>query len=372
MHLPGELTDRNGVEVRVRRAWPRRDGSLIVEGLEVDGSRVRAGRIDAEGRPSMVPFREDPALPGLSGDGPAGDLLVHRLKRRAVVRSDGQYRKFLAGRKASVIANSHRAAAAALAGSELAVPDVVASDDQSVTLTAVPGVSLHDLGRTVGTGDGPLPAGEGTPPLDRWVRAWELWAHTWPRFVGAAVSPGPSVDVRAHSAEDEVLTIERWIDFAVSFDALGVSEERLRRAAASVVRSLLAGGSPAGLAHRDLHDKQILVDLPACAVGLIDCDTLAVAEPALDLANLSAHLDFRVAQGLLPAGAAVLGKERIRKAAESLQVPDSRFDAYASATALRLACIYAFRPSYRAIARTWFSEVEASLSRRTSSVPTVS
>jgi hypothetical protein len=272
-----------------------------------------------------------------------------------------------------LIANSHRAAAAALAGSELVVPDVVASDDNSVTLTAVPGLSLHDLGRTVGTGDGPRPAspaGEGTPPLDRWDRAWELWAHTWPRFVGASVSPGPSVDARAHSAEDEALTIERWIDLAVSFDALGVSEERLRRAAASVVRSLLAGGSPAGLAHRDLHDKQVLVDLPTCSVGLIDCDTLAVAEPALDLANLSVHLDFRVAQGLLPAGAAVLGKERIRKAAESLQVPDSRFEAYASATALRLACIYAFRPPYRAIARTWFSGFEASLLTRISLSPT--
>jgi hypothetical protein len=374
MKVPGEIPDGDGNTVQIRRAWPRGDGSLIVEGREGGSGRIRAGRIDAGGRASMVPFCADPALPGLSSAAVSGDLLVHRLKRRAVVRSDGLYRKFIAGGKAAAVADAHLAAVARLAESGLKASDVVASDRHSVTLTAVTGVSLHDLGRgsgaglqlapalgASGAGLGPAPepgAGDGFTPLDAWGHAWELWADKWPQFVGASVSAGSMLAARVHSAQDEVRTVERWVELTTAFDALGVSEDRLQGVAASATRSLLAGASPARPAHRDLHDKQILVDSDSGSVGIIDFDTLAVAEPALDLANLSVHLDFRVAQGLLSGGAAALGKQHIQRAAETLQVPDSRFEAYAFATALRLACIYAFRPPYRHVARAWFNAVD--------------
>ncbi|MDF9278664.1 phosphotransferase [Arthrobacter sp. EH-1B-1] len=367
MHIPVELPNDGGPPVRIHRVWPRSDGSLVIEGREPRTGRIRAGRIDAEGCASLVPFRDDRALPGLDAD-PSGELLVHRLKRRAVVRADGRYTKFLAGGKAAAVRDAHLAAAAGLAGSGVVAPDVVAASEHSITLSAVPGVSLHDLGRGLDAGTwsaSGVGSDHGSRPLDAWSRAWALWAERWPAFVGTSISNEPSMAARIHSAQDEVRTLERWVGLAVEFDALGVSEDRLRRVSASVGTSLLNSSSPAGLAHRDLHDKQVLVDPGTRSVGIIDCDTLALAEPALDLANLAIHLNFREAQGLLPAGTATVGGHYIHEVAEVLAVPFPRFEAYAAATALRLACVYAFRPPYRDMASTWFSELEERLGKRT-------
>lgn len=367
MQIPGEVADDDGTAVRIHRAWPRGDGSLVVEGREVRSGRIRAGRIDAECRASLVPFRNDRALPGLDSELPAGELLVHRLKRRAVVRADGRYTKFVAGGKAAAVRDAHLAAVAGLTGSGVAAPDVVSSNEQSVTLSAVPGMSLHDLGRRLDAGTQPAAgpgAVQGPGPMDAWNRAWALWADRWPAFVGASIRNESSVAARVHSAQDEVRTVDRWVGSAVAFNALGVSEDRLRGVAASIVRSLLSDASPARLAHRDLHDKQVLVELDKGSVGIIDCDTLALAEPALDLANLSVHLDFREAQGLVPGGAAASGRRYVHEVAETLAVPLPRFEAYAAATALRLACVYAFRPPYREVACTWFNELEARLGER--------
>lgn len=363
MHLPTEVVDENGTEIAIHRAWPRPDGRLIVEGREVETGRIRAGSTEVSGHTAVRPFGEDPALPGLMPAAVTGDLLVHRLKRRAVVRSGNQYRKFIASGKAPRVAGAHRTAAAGLAGTGLLVPDVISSDAQGVTLTAVSGVSLHDLGMRAGIPDAVSAAPGGYPEnaaLLQWCSAWDLWADSWPQFVGANAQLAAAL----HTAEDEVRTIGRWTELAIAFDALGVPEDRLHSASASVARSLMGGESSAGLAHRDLHDKQILVDPVERTVGIIDCDTLAAAEPALDLANLSVHLEFRRAQGLLSSDAAALGSQRIREVSDTLQVPHSRFEAYAAATALRLACIYAFRPPYRALARAWFDEVEAAVKSR--------
>lgn len=367
LKVPSEHTGANGEHVLIHRAWPRSDGSLVIEGRESGSGRVRAGRIDAGGSPSLVPFCEDPSLPGLApSEVPGSDLLVHRLKRRAVVRTEGQFRKYVAGGKATTVAHAHLTAAAGLAGSGLVVPDVVASDRHSVTLTAVPGVNLHDLGRSACAGDGGYRSPDNDDDcasLARWSRAWELWADRWPGFVGAAAGTASSgvgslVAAPSHTAEHEAGIVERWIQLVDSFEALEVPRHRLRSASASVVRALRAGQSPASLAHRDLHDKQILVDPDTGTVGIIDCDTLAVAEPALDLANLSVHLEFRVVQGLLPSRAAAIGQHHIRMVVEVLQVPEARFNAYALATALRLACIYAFRPPYRETAHAWLGQIE--------------
>lgn len=368
MYLPAEIADGNGAEIAIHRAWPRPDGRLIVEGRELETGRIRAGSIDAHRHTSVRAFGEDHALPGLMPAAATGELLVHRLKRRAVVRSGNQYRKFIASGKATRVAEAHRSAAAGLAGTELLVPDVISSDAQSVTLTAVPGMSLHDLGKRAGLQHAvsapPEGCAENTCPenaaLSRWNSAWELWARSWPQFVGATAE----LATAPYTVEDEVQTVGRWTELAVTFDALGVPEDRLRSVSASVARSLLSGASPAGLAHRDLHDKQLLVDPVECSLGIIDCDTLAAAEPALDLANLSVHLEFRRVQGLLSTEAAALGRQWIREVSDSLHVPDSRFEAYAAATALRLACIYAFRPPYRTLARAWFDEVEAAVNSR--------
>lgn len=106
------------------------------------------------------------------------------------------------------------------------------------------------------------------------------------------------------------------------------------------------------LLHRDLHDKQVLVD-EAGEVGVLDFDLLAAGDPALDLGNLLAHLDLRAAQGLVvdaaPLRAAVLAGYGPSGAVLS------RLPAYERATRLRLAAVYAFRPRWAAAAASLLS-----------------
>jgi aminoglycoside phosphotransferase (APT) family kinase protein len=97
--------------------------------------------------------------------------------------------------------------------------------------------------------------------------------------------------------------------------------------------------------HRDLHDKQVLVE-PGGGIGVLDFDTLALGDPALDLGNLLAHLDLRALQHRCSEvdaerlGAALLDGYGTRTTLRE------RAAAYAQATRVRLACVYAFRPSW--------------------------
>lgn len=350
MRVPAWLPGSDGEELEVRRAWPRDRGRLIVEAVEQVTGRLRAGSIDAAGSVRMAAFGDDPVLCGLTQTAAQGELLVHRYGRRAVVRSGGLYVKLVAPGKAAAVASAHDLAVRSLSGTGIAVPAVVARDGGSVTMSTVPGVSFHDLGRR-----------SGPEALSQWSRAWQAWGSEWPQFTAAAGPAAARPVVTRHTARDEAQTLSRWVDHAASFAALGVSDARLRRARDRVVEMLSEAAEPAVLAHRDLHDKQLLFDPHAGSVGMIDCDTLSFAEPALDLANLLVHLDFRVAQSLLTAEAASVGKHCVLDVAGSMRVSPGRLEAYAAATALRLACIYAFRPPYHGVAAAWFDALEPAL-----------
>ena len=93
---------------------------------------------------------------------------------------------------------------------------------------------------------------------------------------------------------------------------------------------------PPGLLHRDLHDGQILL-APDGTIGLLDADTLARGEPALDLGNLVAHLE-RFAPD--PAAATDALLDGYDPPADTAR----RLGAYTDAARLRLDCVYAFRP----------------------------
>jgi Phosphotransferase enzyme family len=104
-------------------------------------------------------------------------------------------------------------------------------------------------------------------------------------------------------------------------------------------------------AHRDLHDGQLLVDDEH--VGLLDFDGLCAASSALDLANLSAHLELRALQGI--EGADTYSAEACGRALlEALGDDDQgrlheplRF--YQASTFLRLALLYALRPRWASL-----------------------
>ncbi|WP_026818142.1 phosphotransferase [Arthrobacter castelli] len=342
-----------GVPVAVKRAWPANDGELTFEATERNTGRIRAGRVHADGTVQAGAYCEDPKLETLAEAARAGDLLVHRYGRRAVIRSTDpeapqSFIKVLRTGKSAAAARAHKDASALAAGSGVVVPQVLAEGAGSITLSTVPGRGLHLLGREVGAASqGPDDDGGAAA---RWMQAWRFFRRHWPRFARPVAGAIPS-----YSADDECRTVEKWAAHARGFGTLAVGERQLGDAADRVQQALLAGEAQKPvLAHRDLHDQQILFDPKQRSLGLIDCDTLAPAEPALDLANLAVHLEFRCYQGLLHPAAAAAAKAEVRRTADQLGVEPERTQAYSMATALRLACVYSFRPPYRRLAEDWF------------------
>ena len=145
----------------------------------------------------------------------------------------------------------------------------------------------------------------------------------------AAAAP----EAGAHGPAEELATLARWCDLAA----------RLRpemaapiAASAAAVRAGFAGLGPPphqALLHRDLHERQILAS--GQVLSLLDFDTLARGEPALDLGNLLAHLALagEPCQGELAAGF-LAGYGLIDRAAAR------RLEVWTSAALLRLACIH--------------------------------
>ncbi len=127
-----------------------------------------------------------------------------------------------------------------------------------------------------------------------------------------------------------------------------------------VCAALTAGASSPVLLHRDFYDKQVFWDKTgsgAEADGLLDFDTLAVGEAALDLANALVHFELRALQG-------TCSPELAQAAAAALvtgYAPDSavrgRMQVYANATRLRLACVYACRPAGISLSPQLFAQV---------------
>jgi len=98
--------------------------------------------------------------------------------------------------------------------------------------------------------------------------------------------------------------------------------------------------------HRDFYDKQILCD--GDQTVLLDCDTLALADPALDCGNFIAHLQWRTHQN--PDRSDTL-RRGIEAFTQSYSWQDGSLTArlpwWTAASLLRLACLYAWRPRWR-------------------------
>ncbi|MCA1782046.1 MAG: aminoglycoside phosphotransferase family protein [Intrasporangiaceae bacterium] len=169
------------------------------------------------------------------------------------------------------------------------------------------------------------------------------------RCLAALARSVPPPDLPIHDADAEAAVTRRWVDRAI---AAG----RLPRASLDeALQSLTnAPATPLGIAHRDLHDGQLL--FTHGRPGMLDPDTLAAAEPALDLANLLVHLDLRVEQGYLSADDRDRTRDRILIGAAPAQSTLQRLPEYEIACRLRLAAVYAFRPRWHTTARRWFHE----------------
>lgn len=338
--------------VVVQRAWPSvrvmPTGARVIrfEGRDRDG-RLRAGRLLVSGSPAastysadVSPYGRDRRLPDLEGAVEDGELVVHRLGRRAVVRRPGRYVKVLRpGASAETVADRSRVGAGLVAAAGFATPSVLATGDGRLDLSVLGGIGLHESGRTM--------------DLAQWRAAWDAWAGAW---IGLATRYGRvGESLPAHTAEDELAGLRSWLGHVRTFTALPRLERELVRRCAALSEDLAATRADhLVVSHRDLHDKQLLWD--GKAIGLLDLDTLARAEAVCDLANLAVHAELRTVQGLWSGAHRDVVLEHVEDVARALAVSPRRLEAYAEATRLRLTMLYAFRPRWAPLMWDWLHE----------------
>lgn len=314
----------DGVEWLVARAWPSAVGA-DVELRRPDDDGVRAGHWTADDGVRLLGAGADPRLPGLVVARKEGPVIVHRAGRRAVVRAidGGSYLKVVRPASVDRLLSAHRSAGGFANG--FAIPTVLgAGSDGIVRFAALPGRTLLDFGS------------DPTTTGSDWAALWDDWAEAWLAL--------PEADPRlpVHTAADEARIVETWTAHALR--VIGDCP-RLPDAAAAVIEALADAPGPLVLSHRDLHDQQMLRS--AEGLGLLDLDTAARAEAALDLGNLRAHLTWRVHQGLLGSAFAARGIATVDRVAGTLGVQSDRLAAYETAAEYRLGCLYLFRPAWR-------------------------
>ena len=337
--------------IRLRKAQPRGQGLLTMELETSDGeicagqwhhdgveaarvasllrNRFGTGSVDmlSQGRLLVQHAGADRKLPALAHllRQPDATLVAHRPERRAVVRlGDARYVKVVRpGRTAEVVTPLRVVRPAALR-----VPEVLSVDDVrgTVMLTAVAGRTLFESLGSADLDDGSLV--ENLLRVGSGLRQLHSHAGMLPRAV--------------HDLEAEVAATHGWLKAAGENGLLdpGVWGPVLLR----VVARLPAPPARTALLHRDLHDKQIVLAAPDRA-GLLDLDLATHGDPAIDLANLLAHLDLRVRQGVCSTGRAT----RCMVALLEGYGPDvglvQRLPPYTALIRLRLAGVYSFRPS---------------------------
>ncbi|MDO5081588.1 phosphotransferase [Buchananella hordeovulneris] len=309
----------------VRRAWPGRDGSLTFEQRDPAG-QLRAGHISATGKITITPHRTDPKLPDLHPH-LAGELVVHRYGRRAVVLGRDRVHKLLRAGRASGPAGAAHQVGHVCRRAGLACPALLAATSSHLEFTRLPGQSLHALG----------PAG---------LPGWERFADTWPQVTAARLPLG------SFTGADEAAVLRRWLDMVVAHQALP-DLPHLTRAVEQVCAELAQPAEPLVLSHRDLHDKQFLWSGSSLAV--LDLDTAAYAEPSLDLGNLLTHLELRALQGVWSAEVAAAVADRLQALTSRLPISPPRLALYRRSAALRLACVYAFRPTSASWLPAWLA-----------------
>ena len=103
--------------------------------------------------------------------------------------------------------------------------------------------------------------------------------------------------------------------------------------------------------HRDFYDKQVLIGHERTT--LLDVDTLALGDPALDVGNFLAHLHLRLRQTPTFVMGITGGRQAFIKAYQTTMDDElfwRRVEWWETAALLRLACIYCLRPRWQDIA----------------------
>ncbi|WP_152352538.1 phosphotransferase [Brachybacterium subflavum] len=319
---------------RLARAWPRDEDHLLLDLRRPDGASV-AGQWFRDPERAAHVARSTPGaraedrvvLQGAGADrrlrpladlvaAPGHRLVAHRPERRAVLAAPDAFVKVLRPERLAPAAARARWAA----GQGLGAPEVLGTDAAAGILRtrALPGRRLTDL---LDTADA--------------AAACERAGHLLARL--ASLDP-QAEDVPAlgtHGPREEHAVIARWTRLAAVHAGAG------RAGAGGGSRTLPALPEPLRpvIAHRDLHDGQML--LAGDRIGVLDVDLLALAHPALDLANLLVHLELRAEQGLLADPAEAAGA--VLEGARPDAAVRGALPACAEATRLRLRAVYGLR-----------------------------
>jgi hypothetical protein len=344
--VPLSVPDADGTHWLVRRAWPEPSaGDYILELAAPGRPGVRAAHLRA-GALELLPDGGDRLLPALAQVGPLGEVVVHRAHKRAVVKAGDRFYKIFRPRQSDEAAARHSRTNAFLAAGNFLSPDVVSYTQGCLLITALPGRSLFELGSDPAASDAEF---EGI---------WQGWSRAWVRQQSLAVTDAYRSSLAALAPRPAAIElgnlqrmVDRWLLHARDVPEARRQRDAVAAAAGEISRQLLrTGPDPLVWSHGDLHDKQIFATAPDAPLGLLDFDGAGLAEAAVDLANLAVHVHLRQRQGRLTVGRYRTARRHIIAAAEELQVTPARFDAYANATCLRLACLYSFRPQWTALA----------------------
>lgn len=295
-------------------------GARVAGRLGPDGTLVSTDR----GAAVLQHDGADLHLPGLAAAArrPGARLVAHRPGRRGVVRDP-------AGTFTKLVRPGRTVAAPAVPDDAFATPVVLSRGDGSATTSALPGRTLHALLADPAVPDTVL------------ARAGRAVGRGLRRLQDGDRPAAPA----GHDADAELAVVGRWWSWAVAHEAAAasVAHDVLGRVDAALAASLPAAPVPT---HRDLHDKQLLVDERAPdRAGLLDLDLATTAHPALDLANLLVHLELRALQGVCTtARAAVVSRAVLDGYAPADHVL-AALPAWATAARARLVAVYAFRPA---------------------------
>jgi len=332
--------------LQLERAWPARDGGLLVEYRDATGS-VTAARWSPRLRTSASAVLEvspgleielhrggaDPGLPALAGVLARGraHLIGHQSGRRATVLVDdpggARFVKVVRPGRAARVVQALATVRSASAGVPIATPLVLEHDDDAgiVECAALPGRPLT-----------PLLGASGAEALARRLGS----------ALGALHAMPIPASLAGHDAGAEIAVLRRWADRVRPFD--GRLAETAHEATDDLEPRLSAPPGELAFLHRDLHDGQVLVEDGPAPFALLDFDTVAAGDPALDLANLLVHLELRSHQGACSAAAAVRFGDALLDGYGAGAELRERLGPYGRASRIRLACVYALRPRWRA------------------------
>lgn len=285
-----------------------------------------------------------------------GELVAYRPLTRAVLRFRSAAAPRLGGDAACVYVRSSASGRryerirtlveVAEAFSELFPAPLAALDElRAIAIAELPGETLHEvLGSRE---DGELPG----------------LAATAGSVLGRLHSTRDAAPLGVHDALDDAEATSWMLRRAALTDpdllrGVGDDLEKLFELASGVEPERLA------LIHRDLHDKQIMLG-PDGAARFLDTDTLALGDAALDLANLSAHLELRELQGRVSTAARARCERALRDAyAAAARAPLERnLTYYTACTWLRLAGVYALRSSGRELVPALLARGRSALDR---------